>query len=183
MNKKISLKTMVIVIILMTSIIIALISVILSMKNTNIEKQVMDKEQLTETSSDNSYVTMAEHLSEVNSANSGIYIPQLKATTSGYNAVESGGYGTLERAELDNYTTLSITTMKITNTYGQIGITGYDADGNKTSIYSKKGTSTVSNKTYDITNYVKIVITYRAYYVGSSSSEVGTTTLTDIRIN
>lgn len=180
-NRKITINT--IVIILMISIIISLIWVILNTKHTNIEKQTSGKEQLTQTTSNNAYVTMAEHLSEVNSANSGIYIPQLKATTSGYNSDESGGTGTLQLAELDNYTTLTIEKMQITKTYGSISIKGYDADGNGTSIYSKTGTTTVTAKTYDITNYVKIVITYKAYYVGSSSGQVGDTILTGIRIN
>lgn len=65
-NRRIAIN--VIVIILMSSIIFGLILIILSMKNTNIEKQVLEKQQLT-TTSDNTYVSMKDHLEEVNNIN------------------------------------------------------------------------------------------------------------------
>ena len=62
-NKKISVKTIIIVILI--GIIIALVITSLNNKNTNIERQEIGAEQLTETSSNNAYVDMETHLSEI----------------------------------------------------------------------------------------------------------------------
>ena len=62
-NKRINIKT--IIIIVLTGIIIALVISNFNNKNTNIKKQEIDAEQLTQTTSNNAYVDMATHLSEV----------------------------------------------------------------------------------------------------------------------
>lgn len=62
-NKRVSIKT--IIIIVLVVIVIALISIIFNMKNNNIIKQEIDKEQLGEKTSNNSYVSMETHLSEL----------------------------------------------------------------------------------------------------------------------
>ena len=65
MNIKINVKTF--FVISLICIIIGTISIILVRKNQNIErKEMLEKEQLTQTTSSNAYVDMATHLSEVN---------------------------------------------------------------------------------------------------------------------
>lgn len=63
MNKKINIR--IIVIIVLISIIFLLISVIFNVKNVNINKQVSNKGQLTQATSDSSYVGLQTHLEEV----------------------------------------------------------------------------------------------------------------------
>lgn len=66
-SKKISIKTILIIVLL--GIIIALIFINLNNKNSNITKQEeISKEQLGETTSDNAYISMETHLSEVTDA-------------------------------------------------------------------------------------------------------------------
>ena len=71
-NKKVSIKTILIVLVIFISI--ALILIKFNNKNSNIEKQETSKEQLTQTTGSNSYVTMADHLSEVDAKQNIIYI-------------------------------------------------------------------------------------------------------------
>ena len=62
-NQKISIKT--IAIIVLIGIIISFILIILNIKNQNILRQEIAKEQLGETTGDNAYVSMETHLSEL----------------------------------------------------------------------------------------------------------------------
>lgn len=63
MNKKINIRT---IIILLFAIVLVLTLIILNAKNFNIEKQITDKEQLTQTTSTNAYISMSDHLSKLN---------------------------------------------------------------------------------------------------------------------
>ena len=63
-DKKIGIKTLIIIVLI--GIIVALNSIILNIKNNNITKQEIAKEQLEDTTSDNAYVKMKSHLSEIN---------------------------------------------------------------------------------------------------------------------
>mgnify|MGYP003301359642 CR=1 FL=1 len=62
-SKKISIKS--IVIIILISIISILILVIMKNKNQNIDKEILIKEQLGETTTDSAYVSMDTHLLEI----------------------------------------------------------------------------------------------------------------------
>ena len=63
-GKKINIKTIIIIGAIL--IIISLISIILNMKNKSIIEQEIVKEQLGETSTDNAYITLEDHYSELN---------------------------------------------------------------------------------------------------------------------
>lgn len=71
-NKKVSIKIILLIIVILTSIGFVLIKI--NNKNTNIEKQEISKEQLTQTTGSNSYVTMADHLSESNAVSRNLEI-------------------------------------------------------------------------------------------------------------
>ena len=59
-------KYKIIVAIILIVIITSIVLICLNNRNSNIEKQETKKEQLTETTVNNAYISMADHLSEVN---------------------------------------------------------------------------------------------------------------------
>ena len=84
-SKKISIKT--ISIILLIGIIITLVVINLNNKNTSITKQETSKEQLEETT-DNAYVSMETHLSELNAKQQ--EIDNMQASSISYDNTSSG---------------------------------------------------------------------------------------------
>lgn len=111
-NKRVNIK--IVIIIVLIGIIITLIGKNLNNKKTNIEKKIEYAEQLTELTSDNAYISMEAHLSEI-SNNSGKKVEKLVENylcNSSNKTAGSGGYGktmthTFDVTSIDSYDTLT----------------------------------------------------------------------------